>query len=317
MDQEKEKMERYIEALKAEMSECRKNEERWSQRVTKLMEKIIGLEQQVNDLQEATDGQKADEQNTLKKTAAEGVRRLRHLTEALSEPLAPLLTLSGGILEDEALSAEQRVQLEEIHQFAKRLQSIVFYRQELIRLEDKTVCIEPEWFDLSSFLTEVTDEFTRRAETKGVFFAFSRKGSLSGKCMADHARISLVLNAIFDRALKKTSKGQMGLQVICEPADGDHSELSFLLMYNGLDEDSVLIDVLSKLDDSEESDELLDAEQMELNLLCRQARLLGGTLLIDNPTGRKSLLHFTLPIELDPDSQVAMDERVASFEKRA
>lgn len=305
MDQEKEDLAKKIEILQDEIAKYRKNEERWSGRVTKLMGKIIDLEQQVKELE-----QTAGEQQAQKKTATEGARRLMHLTEALSEPLVPLLERSRGILEDDLFSAAPRAPLEEIHQLAKKLQSIIFYRQELIRLEDGTGQAEPDWFDLGRFLIGLTDEFAVRAESKGLFFAFSCDEGFPGPCLADSTRIRLVIDTLLDRALEQTDKGQIGLRATCKLSGEENGEFSLLLMYSGMNEDTELLVAFSDTEESAGPDDSTDEDQMKIILLRKQARLMGGTLAIDNPTGsgRKPLLRFTLPVGLKASTQDETEE---------
>lgn len=320
---EKENLIQRIRLFKADAEEAAKNEAAWSNREAELMETVSTIEEKLaqknQDLEQAAKERKnmAQDIDRLREIAGEGQQRLLQLTEDLEGPLAPVLKLSEAILLEEDLPEEKRISLGEIQRSAQRLQGILSYRRELIRLEDGTVCAEPEWFDLGGFIEEITESFNQQAEAGRLFFTFSRKGSLSGKCRADHAKIRQVLEALFERAVARTQKGQVGLHAMNESVGEERANLSFMLLYNGLGDDSVLIDALSASPAADQAGARLTVEEMELNVLCRKVRLMGGTLLIDNPTGRKPLLHFVLPVEQDAASQTKPDEKTAVFEKKA
>lgn len=323
IEQEKENLTQRIRLFKEETAETRKNQEKRMKHEAELMETISDLEKQldrkVQDLTYAAGERKNMERNIerLKTAAAEGLHRMLHLTEDLTGPLAPVVELSGETLQEENLSPELSARLEEINRGAKRLLTILSYRRELILLEDGTVCAEPEWFELNGFLTELTDEFNAQAETERLFFAFSRKGNFSGECRADHAKIRQVLGAVYTRALSKTSRGQVGFHAVCDPRGEGRSEISFSLIYSGLDQDAALINALSETGESDKPCSELSGEEIELDLLRRQAQLPGGTLKIENPSGRKPLLQFCLPVEQNPAGEPDVQDRPAAFHKQA
>ena len=321
--QEKENLIQRIALFKDEIAQSKKKEEHWNEREAERMETLCAVEKQLEqksqNLVRAEDKRKQMERDIerLKKTAAKGLRTVLNLTDDLTEPLTPVLDLCETVLQEDTLSGDLRIQLAGIQQNAQRLQTILAYRRELVLLEDGTVHAEPEWFDLNNFLEEITEEFNAQAEARRLFFAFSRKGDFFAKCRADHGKIRQVLNAFYHRAVERTSKGQIGLHTACEPAGETHSQISFLLVYNGLEEDSALTNALSDSNEPAKSCSELSGDQLQLDLLCRQVQLLGGFLKIENPSGRRPLLRFEIPMEQDPDTQSATDEKAAIFQKKA
>ncbi len=310
---EKENLAQRILLSKEEMDESRKSEQVCQQREEELLGEIRKvdeqLEQRTHDVTHETGERERAERDIarLKKAAEAGHRMVLNLTEDLNGPLVPVLELSEAALQETDQPEEVHARLTEINQCARRLQTILSYRRELVRLEDGTVRAEPEWFDLNEFLTGLTGEFTEQSEAKQLFFASSCKGDLSGRFRADLAKVRLVLSTLFNHTLAKTSAGQVGLHTICESFGDGRKKIAFLLMYSGLDQDSAATGVLLNSTGADKSCGDMSGEELQLDLIRRQAQMLGGEFHLENPSERRQVLSFVLPVEYEPASDSVTD----------
>ena len=304
---EKENLAQRIHLFKEKMKEDLQDKAVWQRReedllrVTGHMEKQ--LEKRAHDVAYETGEREKAERDVarLKKAAERGHQIVYDLTEELNDPLTPVLELSESVLQDGDLPEEAHARLTEINQCARRLQAILCYRRELACLENGAICVEPGWFDFNTFLTGIADDFAERAEAKGLFFTFSRKGNLSGNICTDQAKVSLVLRVLFNHALARTSKGLVGLHTICEILDKGRKQIRFLLMYSGMEQDAVLTAGLFDPTGTRKLCREMCEEELQLDLICRKAQLLGGGLYLEHPSERKPVLHFVLPVEQEPD----------------
>jgi len=300
---EKESLAHRISLFKEEMSECRKTERTWKQREEELQEAIVHIEKELdqrnhvvaNEIEE----RKKSEQEVewLKKASVADHRMIYDLAEDLNDPLLPVLGLSREMLADRDLPVGVYAPLSEINRSAERLQSILSYRRELSCLGDGSVRAQPDWFNLDDFLEELSDEFSERAESKKLFFTFSREGDLSGDVYADQEKTHAVLSTLYDRALHGTQKGLVGLHAVCEACEDGGTKLAFLLLYKGIDEDPVLTKGLLDSVNERRPCAELSADDFQLDLVRRKALMMGGKICIENPSKRTPVLSFALPVE--------------------
>ena len=299
----KESLTHRISLFKEEMSESRKAERTWKQREEELQGAIVHTEKELDQRNHAVaneiEERKKSEQEVewLKKASVADHRMIYDLAEDLNDPLLPVLGLSREMLADRDLPVGVYAPLSEINRSAERLQSILSYRRELSCLGDGSVRAQPDWFNLDDFLEELSDEFSERAESKKLFFTFSREGDLSGDVYADQEKTHAVLSTLYDRALHGTQKGLVGLHAVCEACEDGGTKLAFLLLYKGIDEDPVLTKGLLDSVNERRPCAELSADDFQLDLVRRKALMMGGKICIENPSKRTPVLSFALPVE--------------------
>ena len=301
---EKESLSHRVQLFKEEMQENRRVQQVMKEREDELQAAVRAvedkLEHQKKKVAQEEDARRVVEQEVerLRKAVEAGGRRACELAEDLIEPLEPVLKLSETASEDEDLPNSARTCLKKINRYGQRMQSILCYQQELFSLENEGVHLLPQSLVLNVFLTELTNEFTEKANTKHLFFALSRSNSLPESVSVDPDGIRRVLDALFDHALEKTSgKGRVGLHVTCQDSAG-RQQMVFLLVYSSMDQDAVMTGGLFDASGPEKSSREMTEEELRLSLTRRYAELMGGALCLQEPSELTKRLSFSLPIEV-------------------
>ncbi len=312
IENEKENLAKRIQLFKDEMSERRTTEEGWEQREDALMEKIEGVEQSLQQrtrelTHEAGERKRMEQEAACLKKATEVDHRLTYdLSEDLCEPIGSILNLSKAIQEEDRLPEGAHTQLIEINRCGRRLKSILNYRLEITHLEDGVIHVQPESFDLNTFLAGLTGEFREKAEARQIFFGFSHAGDFSGSVCADQTKVRRILYTLLNHALEHSSGRQMGLHTICEELEEGRKKIVFLLMYSGLGKDLAVTGGLFDPSGRNKSFSDMGKEEFRLDLARRYAQLLGGGLYLKNRSEQKQMLSFVLPVEYEPASDMAV-----------
>ncbi|MCU0857494.1 MAG: PAS domain S-box protein, partial [Pontiellaceae bacterium] len=295
-----------VASFRAEVAKANAAEQVMRQQEAALQQKIKELEeaakQQAQDAaHEAEERKKIEiELRRLGENVETDHRMVSHFNEDLRSALMPVLDLSESILKDGSLPEDQRQQFNEISRNGRRLLEILNYRLELIHLDSGAIRPNPESFDLQQFTQELEKEFSARAKSKGLFFALSCSGSVAGTVYADRAKIRRVLHALLDHALAVTNSGQVGVHAVCEELEGGRKKVGFQVMYSGLDlEKTVLAELFSVSGTKKNFPEMTDVE-FRLDIIRRYAAVLGGSLRLEDPLGRKPVIRFVLPFDREP-----------------
>ena len=293
--------------FKEEMQDVRKAQQEWKEREEDLKEELEDIK---NSL--ARQEREAARQSEARQRAEQETERIRSAFEAdgfkvyglakdLSEPLEPVVALSGDVLEEGELPESAQGRLEQIHTCGRRMQAIIHYQQEVFRMDHEGIGQDPQPVELNRFLTGMTDDYTGKAGRKQLFFALSRANDLPHTACVDPTGIHRVLDSLFDYALERAGrKDRMGIHVTCESVGEGRRMLVFLLVFSSLEGSVVVTSGLFDPDGCDKAGRDMSDEELELALTCRYATMMGGRLCLQASSAPVKRLSFSVPIDLEP-----------------
>ncbi|HWR51683.1 MAG TPA: histidine kinase dimerization/phospho-acceptor domain-containing protein [Bryobacteraceae bacterium] len=149
-----------------------------------------------------------DSRQELRKLRTEFFTVIDHEIRA---PLSGIIELMY-LLEETALSAEQREYVGEIGSCAEHLLRVVTRAKEWVDLSSGLLTLEEEPFIVSECLSGAVEGMRLKAVTKGLELCFDPSGEIPGLAMGDTWRIRDLLMYIIDHCLEFTNGGTVIVQ---------------------------------------------------------------------------------------------------------
>jgi len=98
-------------------------------------------------------------------------------------------------------------EIEAIYEQAKKLDFFIQSLMKLSRLETGIITVNPKYGDIRTILSSVKQQFTLKAEQKGIWFEVEEIKNLSGFAIFDQKWTIEAISNIIDNAIKYTSSG--------------------------------------------------------------------------------------------------------------
>jgi signal transduction histidine kinase/CheY-like chemotaxis protein len=154
-------------------------------------------------------------------------RFLATVSHEMRTPLNGILGMTQ-MLQRSSLDAEQRAQLEIIHDSSRHLQTVIGDLLDLSRIEFGKLVIDERPFALADTVREVTGLLGAVATDKGLRFELEWSDGLPAWVTGDASRVKQVLHNLLGNAIKFTAHGEVRLAI------GRHDgELRFVVSDSG------------------------------------------------------------------------------------
>jgi len=219
----------------------------------------------------------------------------RFLATVSHEMRTPLNGIMGmaQVLQRSAVTAEQGMQLEIIHNSSRHLQAVIGDLLDLSRVEFGKLAFDVRPFALAETLREVTDLLQAVAHDKGLSFEVRIAPGIAPWICGDASRIKQVLHNLIGNAIKFTPRGQVTVR-----AEAQGGALWFRVTDSG---EGIAPDVLPRIFDAFEQgpDATLHTRSgtgLGLTISRQIARAMGGDVICDSPPGGGASFVFTLPL---------------------
>jgi PAS domain S-box-containing protein len=138
---------------------------------------------------------------------------LANMSHELRTPLNAILGFSQVMLRDRLLDGPDAGALRSINRAGEHLLGLIDGVLDLAKIESHKYAVEPEDFDLVSFLLELLELMRRPAENKGLWLTLDPLSSFPHYVRADRNKLRQVLLNIVGNAIKFTSSGGISLKV--------------------------------------------------------------------------------------------------------
>jgi PAS domain S-box-containing protein len=242
------------------------------------------------------------------KLAAEAASRAK--SEFLANMSHEIRTPMNGVLGMTALALsmsateDQRECLEMVKSSGTALLAILNDILDFSKIEAGRLDVDPVWFSLYDSTFEVIQEFTFRAQQKGLELTCDIHPDAPGQVYADSVRIRQILVNLLGNAIKFTGQGEIGLEVTAEPGEEGRVLLHFAVRDTGMgipaDKQTVIFEAFSQADGS--TTRRFGGTGLGLTISSQLASLMHGRIWVESSVGEGSCFHLTIPAGARNDS---------------
>ena len=218
----------------------------------------------------------------------------RFLATVSHEMRTPLNGIMGmtQLLQRSALTAEQRAQLDIIHNSSDHLQTVIGDLLDLSRIEFGKLPLDERPFLLEDTVRDVSGLLQAVAHDKGLAYTVGFEPGLPAWVVGDASRIKQVLHNLLGNAIKFTSHGEVSLRV-----SRDDVRLVFRVNDSG---DGVRPEMRERIFDAFEQGPAATVQGrvgtgLGLTISRRLARAMRGDVVCEPPAGRGASFVFTMP----------------------
>jgi PAS domain S-box-containing protein len=191
------------------------------------------------------------------------------------------------------VSAEQRLQLDLVHNSGRHLLALINDVLDLSRIESGRMEVMREAFDFTAVVAEVLAQLRPQAEAKGLQLHSRTPPALP--LLGDRRKVYQVLLNLASNAVKFTDAGRVEVQ-----ADAHHGRLNVAVLDTGpgiaADQQALLFQAFRQLDGS--PGRRHEGTGLGLHLSRKLLLLMHGEVGVDSQPGAGATFHFTLPLVL-------------------
>ena len=271
----------------------RRVEERTAElrRINALLEQEVEVRRRMTlELEEAKE---AAEASSLAKS-----RFLATMTHELRTPLHGIVGLTD-LLFTTQLSNQARQWLQTLENSAKSLRNMVEEVLDFSKIEADQLVLETRNFSLHRLLSEVVEQFTEMAASRGNEIHLEIGDGVVDEIAADSIRLRQVLVNLMDNAIKFTQSGQITLQVEAASRGARTGLTEFRVIDTGVGFDNAvrsrIFDPFTQADTS--TTRKFGGTGLGLSISQRLVSLMGGNLEAQSKLGCGSTFSFTLPLQ--------------------
>ncbi|QUD87265.1 hybrid sensor histidine kinase/response regulator [Phenylobacterium montanum] len=230
----------------------------------------------------------ADASNVAK---AEFVANMSH---EIRTPLTGVIGFAGLLERMDDLPERARRYVDRIIMGGQALLAIVNDVLDFSRLDAGQIELDPQPFQLDSFLKDSVDLVAADARAKGLELTTERKSPLPATVFADSGRVRQVLLNLLSNAIKFTTEGSVTLTVAYEPEEGGRLRFTVADTGPGISAEhaSRLFQRFSQIDASNTREH--GGAGLGLAISKGLTEMMGGDIGVESGEGRGSTFWFTV-----------------------
>jgi signal transduction histidine kinase/DNA-binding NarL/FixJ family response regulator/HPt (histidine-containing phosphotransfer) domain-containing protein len=146
---------------------------------------------------------------------------LASMSHEIRTPLNGVLGYTDLLLDDPALTGDQRRHVRRIQTAGSALLTVVNDILDFSKIEAGQVELEPQAFPLAALVDNTVSITRTSAERKGLAFRVEMGSDLPAELVGDHDRLRQVLLNLLNNAIKFTQAGSVTLSLACAPGSTD------------------------------------------------------------------------------------------------
>ena len=266
----------------------------------------------IGALQDITARRHADEALRQATTAAEAASAakssfLANMSHEIRTPLNAVIGLSY-VLEQSALSVEQRALLTKIQIASRSLLGVINDVLDLSKIEAGEIALEDAPFDLAELVRDVAQLMAPQAEAKALVVTVALPPDLPRVLHGDVTRLRQILINLMSNAIKFTERGEVALGVTCSPRAADRVALRCAVRDTGIgvapEVQARLFAPFTQADAS--TTRRFGGTGLGLSIVRRLAQLLGGDVGVESTVGVGSEFWATVEMRTGAPAAAAL-----------
>jgi len=263
-----------------------------------LRELNVHLEERVIDRTKQLEA--AIEALSLAKERAEAASRaksifLANMSHEIRTPLNAVLGFSQIAMGDQALSPENRHNLQIVNRSGEQLLTLINDVIDMARIEAGRMSLEKTVFDLPALLAHVVGQFIPKATARKLQL-INESGTMVQYVTGDEEKIRHILSNLVDNALKFTDAGVVSLRSRTSFRDGqDWLEVEVEDSGRGIASGD-MERIFAAFEQAKGGQMHQRGTGLGLTLCREYARLMGGDLTVTSELGQGSCFHLAIPV---------------------
>jgi signal transduction histidine kinase/CheY-like chemotaxis protein len=227
---------------------------------------------------------------------------LANMSHEIRTPMNGVMGMIGLAL-DTRPSAECAEYLNMARSSADTLLAVINDILDFSKIEAGKLELDAVDCDLNQLLEDTVKVFALGASEKAIELTCDVHPDVPPMVRADAGRLRQVITNLLGNALKFTAKGEIGLRVVKEGAQGSNVELHFVVSDTGIgipgDKQSVIFEAFAQADTS--TARRHGGTGLGLTISSRLVQLMGGRIWVESEPGRGSSFHFTAKVQAAPE----------------
>ena len=242
---------------------------------------------------------------------------LAKMSHEMRTPLNAIVGLSGLALEDEAILAETRLNIEKVNNAGAILLTTVNDILDISKIEAGMLTLSPVTYDIPSLLNDAVTQSIMHKGEKPIEFILNIVESLPSKLYGDDLRIKQIFNNLLSNAFKYTMEGTVELGVRCSREGEETIWLTAWVRDTGIGIKTEHIDRLFDefVQANVHANRNIMGTGLGLSITKKLAELMGGTIAMESEYGKGSTFTVKLMQKFVTDEQIGTEvmENLKSF----
>ncbi len=217
------------------------------------------------------------------------------------------------VLRSLGIDSNQTAMVSYIEQSAQELNTTLSQALEFAHIEDHTLILQEDKFDVRSLLGRVLSLFHPWAVNKNIRLSFSVDSRVPFHIFSDEARIEQILINLIGSALRYTLQGHLRLDVHAEVAPLEKMMLHFTISDTGIGlSKSKLQSLFSLIDGSiDASHSLANQGGLALAVTKKIVEFMGGEIGVEPAGTQGSTFWFTVPAHTSQETESTLEKQEA------